>query len=296
MSNQSRPIPRFPKALLEGLLPSTNYLIGHANSSVEKLNVLSSKLPRRHSWRFLTADAFSAEAKSIFENCADYNLLYWTDTLGNCEAYSLTNVWRMIELAQSGILSLRGNETVSASLVSRAGLENAAQFVDFARWVSCTLGLDKPKMKKGSPLDPDRDLKTSLITSLELEKYLLKTIFASRLPGTDKLYEATDVLTSIDRITRSPGQGAVRPAYNILCEVAHPNFLGRSLYILDVKPGQREGDEIRTIGHGHGHGPSKTQVVEAMVTALSWSCWAHVTAFNLISEAIESMRARLRTL
>jgi hypothetical protein len=121
MLNKSRPIPEFPKGILEGLLPSENYLITHATLSVEQLN---GKLPDRYGWRFRTAEAFDAEAESIRQNAADMfpvNLLYWKDTLGNCEAYSLMNTWRMIDLAQSGILALARNDTICASLLARSG-------------------------------------------------------------------------------------------------------------------------------------------------------------------------------
>jgi len=220
------------------------------------------------------------------------NLLYWKDTLGNCEAYSLMNAWRMTDIAQSGILALARNDTICASLLARSGLETAAQFVDFARTVSATLDLfTTEKIQPGSPLDPAIDLHTTVLASEVLEKYLLKTIFVSRLSDADELYKPTNIVTIISRIAKSPGQEAVRPAYDLLCEVAHPNFLGRSLYLLDAKPGPREGDEVRTIGPGHG--PIEQRVVEAAVTAISWACWTQVTAFGLMSETIKAMVARL---
>jgi hypothetical protein len=279
MSIKSKCIPEFPERILKALHPPANYFITHANLIIEQLNGLSSKLPQRYGWRFRTAEAFDAEAESIGRSASDMfpiNVLYWKDILGNCEAYSLMNTWRMIDLAHSGVLALAQDDSISASLLARSALETAAQFVDFARRISATLGLITAEtIRPGSPLDPAIDLHSTGLASEDLDKYLLQTIFASRLPDVDELYKPTNIITIIDRINKSPGQEVVRPAYDILCEVAHPNFLGRSLYLLNVERGPR------TIGPGNG--PSKQLVIAATVTAISWACATQVTAFDCMS-------------
>ena len=135
------------------------------------------------------------------------------------------------------------------------------------------------------------DLRSNVLLCKPLEEYLLKTVFASRLPTTEDFYKPTNIVTIIQRVAKSPGQEFVCPAYEILCEVAHPNFLGRSLYLLDVEPGQHEGDEMRTIGPGIG--PTGQRIVGATVGRIGMGLRYPVSGFGLISDTIRAMLSKL---
>ena len=144
MSNKLNLIPKLPKGILNLVMLSDNYFILNVNQIIEQLNGLSSRLPRRYGWRFRSVEAYRAELEAIDNSAIDAlpaNLLYWKDTLANCEAYSLMNVWRTIELARSCSWALARHDAICASLLARSALETAAQFVDFARTVAATLGL-----------------------------------------------------------------------------------------------------------------------------------------------------------
>jgi hypothetical protein len=129
------------------------------------------------------------------------------------------------------------------------------------------------------------------VRSEPLEEYLVKTVFASRLPDAEQIYKSTNVVTVINRIRKSPGQEFVLPTYELLCEIAHPNFLGRSVYLLEARPSLRPGDEIRTIGLGQS--PTSFEFLMPIVAAFSWACGTQVTAFELLSRTVSSVLAAL---
>ncbi len=219
------------------------------------------------------------------------NRLYWRDQLGCCEAYSILSTWRTIDLARGCIWALARKDVVGAALMARFALENAAQFVDTCRSIAATIVGETEELGKGRLLDPSVDFRKNVVMSQDFEDLLLRTLFATRLPGSDEFYKATNIVTIITRISKSPGQESVLKTYELLCEVAHPNFLGKSIYWQDTVPGKRRGDEWRIIGQSAG--PSSLPIVEATVSALSWSCGTNVSAFQLLSGTLKVVIARL---
>jgi hypothetical protein len=282
-------IPELPEEIVRALTPSKEIAINSAQLSLQVLNELASKLPDRYRWRFRTEEAFSAEFQELAESQSttkDFgplNRLYWEDALKNCEAYSIMMTWRVIELARSCIWALARRDLICGALTARAALESTAQYLDCSRTVSATL----------EQVPVDVDIQRNAIVSEDLEKFLLRTVFASRRPGDDEIYKPTNILTIVSRIAKSPGQENVLTFYETLCEVTHPNFLGRSVHILEVVPGPRPGDEVRILGPSQA--PLSSSIIEATVGALSWTCTAHVSSFGLMWEAIGSVWKRFNS-
>jgi hypothetical protein len=123
-----------------------------------------------------------------------------------------------------------------------------------------------------------------------LEQYSLKTIFASKLPESETIYNPTNIVTIISRISKTESQQFVLSTYGVLCEAAHPNMLGRTLYLHGSEPGQWEGNELRTLGPGNG--PTWHVLAGHIVAALSWACGTQVSAFALMAETIGATMAR----
>lgn len=293
--NKANSIPCVPKEVLRRILPSENPFVTDVDGIIGRLNALSGKLPRRYGWRYRTAEGMRAEMAEIAATAADalpLNVLYWKDQLGNWEAYSLMNAFRVIDLARSCVWALARHDAVCASLLARSALETSAAFVDAARTVSMTLSGPTTEQKPSPILDPAVNLRTAVVTSEELEGYSLKTIFASRLPESDTIYNPTNILTIITRISKIRAQEFVLPTYGFLCEAAHPNVLGRTLYIHGSEPGPWKGNEVRTLGPGNG--PTWYFLMETIVAALSWACATQVSSFNLMAETIGAVIGRLK--
>jgi hypothetical protein len=282
-STDSALIPNLPNALRASVAGSANWFVLNIGDMIAQLNALGAKLPKKYGWRYRTVEAFTAELNELAEaknSVFECNKLYWKDALGICEAYSLMTTWRTIGLARSCVWALAREDNLCAALLARASLETAAQFVDATRTINGTIC-------DSGMLDPSADMRRNVYASKPFEEYLLKTVFASRLPDSEKIYEAINIVTIVKRIAKSPGQEFVLPTYELLCEIAHPNFLGRSVYLLEVRPGPRPGHEIHTIGLGQGSTSAKFS--EPIIAALSWACGTQVTAFALMSDTIKAV-------
>ena len=220
-------IPDLPPEILKALTPSDDIAINSAHQSVQGLNMLAAKLPSTYHWRFRTVEAFTSEQeemKRTARNVLPFNQLYWEDMLKNCEAYSMMSTWRVVELARSCVWALARHDLLCSALMARSALETTVQYVDFTRTISATLE-GMPKV----------DVRQNLIISGDLEKYLLKTVFASRREGDEEFYKPTNIVTIINRIAKIDVHEMVGSHYETLCEVAHPNFLGRSLHIVEIR-------------------------------------------------------------
>jgi hypothetical protein len=140
---------------------------------------------------------------------------------------------------------------------------------------------------------PEVDLRKNHVVSTDFESLLVKTIFASKMSDAEEIYKPTNILTILARIAKIHGQQNVASYYEILCEIAHPNFLGRSVHIHETIPGSRAGDEVRILGPGQA--AFSSPVNGAIVGALSWACAAHVTAFDLVRSTSETFLNRFKT-
>jgi hypothetical protein len=208
------------------------------------------------------------------------NQLYWQDTLKTCEAYTVMCSWRMVDMARSCVWALERDDALCAAILARSALEGTAQFADAARTISATLdGLS------------DVDREANIVVSTDLEAFLLKTVFASRLPIDDPIYHPTNIVTIVQRISKIEGQSLVLATYQDLCEITHPNFLGRSVYVADTRANTRPGDEIRTLSFEKG--PMTSRVVLTAVRALSWACATHVPSALLLQKSISNLWTKM---
>jgi hypothetical protein len=289
-------IPAIPAEVSMAFQASINPWVPRADEHIRLVNKLIDRLPREYKWHFRTVEAFTAELEEVARTASDVlsiNRLIWSDHLDNCQAYSLMSTWRVVDLARGCVWAIARSDVVGAALLARSAIETAAQFVDMARKTSATLVGATKEDSKGRLLDPEIDFRKNVVKSQDFEGLLLKTLFATRLPGTEEFYQATNVLTIIQNTSKAKGQELLIEMYGRLCEVAHPNFLGRSIYLLERQAGRRAGDETRVIGLGVG--PSAREIIETTLGALSWACGANVTGFDLMSKTVGAVFARLKS-
>jgi len=295
-NNELINIPRLPPEASSLARASSNPWVQRANSHVELLNGIASKLPREYKWKFRNVEAFTSEVEvlaKIANDALPVNRFVWADHIQSCETYSLMSIWRAVDLARGCVWAIARGEVVAAALLSRSGIETAAQFADLARRTVATLIGTTREDGKGRLLDPEIDLRKTVVASEDFERLILKTLFATRLDVSEEVYKATNALTLIQNASRIEGQELVLGMYEQLCEVAHPNFPGRSIYVLSVQAGEQPGNETRTIGPGLG--PSARQIAETTLGGLSWSCGTSASAFDLMSKAMQAIWRRLQS-
>lgn len=265
--------------LRESLIGSDDIRISRLPTVIDSLNYLAAQLPERYHWRFKTSEAFQEEkAKLLIQNAAivDKNALYWRDTLANIEAYFVTAIWRMVDICQAAIYAVESENIVPAGILARSALESAVQFVHDARKICSTLD-DVSKV----------DFSKNICESSELECFILKTTFSTRLTGSEEFYKSTNIITVKDRIAKIAKNDQIRDNYEILSELTHPSFLGRSIYLVDRKKGPRDGDEIRIAAHENGL--NSESILQVVLWALSWAIDAQAVSGHLLQETIGGM-------
>lgn len=263
------------------LSTSDEFMLRRLPTAIDDINMIAKSLPDPYHWHFKTADAFHAEVAELASlkrtnDIKDLNALYWRDTIANIEAYTVTAVWRMIDICQAAFRSLDEDNIVPASILARSAFESAIQFVNDARTISSTLD-DACKT----------DLYNHLVTSKELEHFLLKTVFSSRSAGSEEIYKSTNILTVIDKIAKLAKDDSIKTQYELLCELTHPNFLGRSVYLVGREKGVREGDEVRIVSHENG--VNSEAILELALWTLCWAIEAQGKSFHLIRQSISEI-------
>lgn len=263
--------------VLEDSTPPSGRLarIERLPDAIDAINAIATSLPDPYHWRFVTAEAFSQQFRADAQAGASVEQLngyYWRDTLSTIEAHTVMSVWRMMDIAQACLSCVGEDAVVPASILARSALESAIQFVHDARTMTATL---TPVL--------DLDLTKSLVSSTELENLILMTVYATRRTGSEEIYKSRNILTVIDKIAKVAKDDPLKDEYEILCELTHPNFLGRSVY-LTGREEKRLGDEIRTVSHENGL--NTAAITQSTLWALSWAIEGQVASTHLIQNVI----------
>jgi hypothetical protein len=93
------------------------------------------------------------------------------------------------------------------------------------------------------------------------------------------------VLTAIDKAGKMPGGSGVRSAYDLLCEVAHPNALGYMRYLSHVEAVDEHGEELRVIAPDPV-GNTCDPIIESSLWGISWGASAVLSAFTMARTAL----------
>ncbi|MEO9229930.1 MAG: hypothetical protein ABI216_13450 [Devosia sp.] len=246
------------------------------SAAVAALNAISVSLPTTYGWRFITAENFSVHfEKRVADGAspAELNHIYWKDTLATVEAYTVMSVWRMVDICQSAFRCMDEDAIVPCAILARSALESSVQFVQDARTISASLeGVIK------------HDLKSAIATSRELEEYLLQTVYASRQSGADEIYKSKNILTVLGKIAKIIKDEPIMDEYETLCEVTHPNFLGRSAYLSAGTAERADGSELRVISPANG--ANGGALLQTALWALSWAIEAQATSTHLVQSTV----------
>src|SRR5271166_4308045 len=183
--------------------------------------------------------------------------------LGQIQEFGLLTAWRLTEVASAAVWAIRRDDPVCAAIMARAAIETAASYAWFQSKV-------RPAI--------DTFVEQNTIGHIEdLEDELLKTLFASRSEEVEKFYNPTNIVTIIGHISsKIPDQEDVVKCYTALCEVAHPNMLGRSIYLSK--------ENGRTI-ISRKHGPNVRVLERNTLLALSWACGTFPRSLTLMQES-----------
>jgi hypothetical protein len=244
-------IPNLDPKFVRDRNPCGNWVVERFNENISLLDELAGNLPKRLTWRWRTVEQFKAEVDRLYGLRRDLDAyrLYWRDMLDQVQAFGLLSAWRLTELVSSAVWAIRRNDPLCAAIMARAALETSASYAWF-----------QTKVRPGIDAVIGRD---QLVKNEQLEDEILKTLWASRLEDAEAFYNPTNIVTIIGHITKKvPHQEDVGGCYAILCEVAHPNMLGRSIFL-----SEQDGQTVIS----RQRGPSATVIEYASLLALSWA-------------------------
>jgi hypothetical protein len=216
-------IPSLDAKFVQERNPEGHWLVARFNDNISLLNKVADSLPRALPWRIRTAEELKAEQARLFDGGRqlDAYRLTWQDMLDQVQAFGMLSALRLTELVSSAVWAIRRNDPLCAAIVARAALETSAAY----NWFQNTIrpGIESAIGKLGQGL---------LVDLAPLETEFLKTLWALRLEDAEAFYNPKNIVTIIDHITKkAPHQEDVGPYYRLLCEIAHPNMLGRSLFL-----------------------------------------------------------------
>jgi hypothetical protein len=169
-------------------------------------------------------------------------------------------IWRTEELGRTACDALERSDLAAAALLARATIESAALV-----WKLMEVLEDRQKF---SPK--------------ELNEVLMRMLVGSRL--WDDSPQALQILSCIDRMDKNVS--GVRKSYDILSEIAHPNWRG-------VFGMYSETNEAKFTAH-FGRDLRKTEgTKDAIVNALLGALGLFELAYNRISDAMPGFLAEL---
>ena len=279
-------VPPIDPSLLAHVHTPDDWLLKTAPRSIDHFNRVLDSIPRNYSWQFMSVEAFRRIGSTLDAPAAAYRH-YWRDMLGQIEAYSIMSAWRLAEISRSAVWALGRRDVVCAAILSRAALETAASYA----WLQTEIRPALAQVAQGNT--PTMIKYEDGGVAKDLEHKLLKVVFASRLEDAEAFYSPTNILTIIQKVaTKVAHQSAVAEIYSLLCEVAHPNMLGRSLYITQVQPLSGPGHERRLLSTTHGATAKK--ILQHSVSALSWSTGTFSQSCVVLQETVRSMMEHLQ--
>jgi hypothetical protein len=171
--------------------------------------------------------------------------------------------------------------------MSRAALETTAAYAWFQTEVRPAL---EKVAESNSPILVKYQEQDKVI---DLEHKLLKVVFASNLEDAEKYCNPRRIGKIIGDIAKKvPHQEVISRTYFALCEVAHPNMLGRSVYISSVEPMGVPGHEKRKISMEHG--PATITILRDSISALSWSTGTFSLSCVVLQDAIRKLVDHLK--
>lgn len=279
-------VPEISDRTKERIAPLGSLFAACVNDSIRQFNQLAEKIPGEYQWVRGSDEAFAKRIKDISSDAADnkvarVNEAYWLDLLRQLEAMMVMNCWRAADLGRSAVNLINRGDLGTGAIIARSSLENSAFFLHVARKV---LAIVEDLRKQ--------DFRSNVIAGDEIEKFVVSAVFGSGKESNETEHDvAFNVLSAIKSLEKSyakKGSEGISEHYAILSEVVHPNFTGRALYIQSDEALDEPGHFRTTISRSPGK--LNEHVLMASVAALSWAMATQVSASDLMSGCIRTVK------
>lgn len=109
-------------------------------------------------------------------------------------------------------------------------------------------------------------------------------IWGTRYQPKDELLTQTNIMTALQKLAKSPGAEDLMTAYEFLCDIAHPSFIGNTSYWSHIEAINPDGSERRLISRLPDR-QYNTEITDKTLWALAWSSNCIQNAFIIMRNA-----------
>lgn len=259
-------------------IKSPIYCVKESESMVKHFLDLDKELPDEYRWRFSDKDSI-AKQSVIASSYSDLNRIFWTDQARNIEAYSVMTWWRANELVRSCLNGLNAREVIVPAVAARSLLELATVFLLNANTLE--------KNFKEITFAPDR-----LVFSTDLENLVAKLIWGTRYQLNEESVKQSNIMNSLQKLSKAPGAEDLMQTYEFLCDIAHPSFIGNTTFWSHVEATNPDGSQRRLMSRLTDRN-FNTEITDKTLWALGWSATCIYNAFMMTREANAVLLSKL---
>ena len=239
---------------------------------------LDAIMPDRYGWRFSSEESFSKQIDGV-RDPRSLNKIYWTDMARNVEAYSTMTFWRGLELLKPAIRSLNIREIITPAVLARSLIELCCTFLRNANI------LEKTFTEISFPKD-------TVVNSPELEKMVVRIIWGTRYGDPQPHLKQTNVLNSIQWVSKNPKGKDVLPTYEYLCDIAHPSFIGNTRFWSHIEEVLPDSSERRVISK-YADRETTLAIVDKILWSLGWSAAVLRNGFEITKVGLAQLLTKL---
>jgi hypothetical protein len=240
---------------------------------------LDDKVPNEYGWKFSSKETLEKQVSEV----TDYkvlNSIFWEDQARNIEAYALMTYWRGVELIKSCMDGINRRETIAPAISARSLLELSTVFLLNANTLHKTFGeLSFPK--------------NTIVTSIEIEELVIKIIWGTRYGEPEPHVTQTNIMSSLQRLSKNAKASKLMPTYEFLCDIAHPSFIGNTSFWSHLDSVYPDGSEKRVMSRLSNREFNK-EIIDKTIWALAWSSTCIRNAFELMTEANRTLLGKLK--
>ena len=241
-------------------------------------------IPDNYGWKFAWPETIQSQVQSLIADLTNrsphgLNRIHWIDHARNIEAYNTMTFWRGIELLKPAIRSLNVHEIIAPAVLARSALE-----------LACTYAVNAEQLiayMSEVVFPPD-----TVVLSQDLENFIVKMIWGTRLSEPSDYLKQTNILTTIKKVSKNPKSKEILPTYEYLCELAHPNVIGNTRFWSHVDYVYVDGSERRIISR-YADGKTSEEIIDKILWSLAWSAFVLANGFPQTQVAINALLQKL---
>lgn len=274
--------PVFADWLSEFAMTAKDPFVRASVDAVTYCMTLEQQLPSQYGWRFSSVESIREQVNAA-KSAQEMNRIYWLDFARNVEAYSIMTFWRGVELIKPAVISMNIREIIAPAVLSRSLLELSATFIWNANYIE----------KSIEALGGAFQLPNTVVASNDLETFIVKAIWGTRVGKPQQYLYQTNVLTPIQKLSKNPDASDLLLNYDYLCDIAHPNVIGNARFWSHVAEVYPDGAEKLMMSRL----PDVESIRESIEKILWALCWGSVhlrNGFEIISQSLKFLIQQVR--